>query len=341
MLFIDAKYASMLSPRLRNFKQQKDYLWNFSCPICGDSSKNKLKARGYIYKMKSDLCVKCHNCGYGANLGNFIKQIDTHLYDEYVIERYKAGAVRYNAHKDISAVLPKEKEVTELLEDEVLTKLQRLDLLDESHPAVQYCVDRKIPKDKFDLIYFCKKFKQWSNSIKFKFANEDNDAPRLVFPFFTPEGKVFAYSGRAFGKEEPKYITIKLDEDKEKIYGMDRVDWSKKVFVVEGQIDSLFLPNCLAVSGASFDLLEIQKVKTNSVLIMDNEPRNKDIVKQLEKYIKAGYTVCMFPETIEQKDINDMILNGGMSVNEIVDTINKNSYTGLNALARFATWRKV
>ncbi len=341
MLFIDAKYASMLSTRLRNFKQKKDYLWNFSCPICGDSSKNKTKARGYIYRAKSDLFVKCHNCGYGSNLGNLIKQIDTHLYDEYVIERYKSGAVRYNSHKDISAVIPEEKQVTELLEDEVLSKLQRLDLLDETHPAVQYCVERKIPRDKFDLIYFCKKFKKWSNSIKFKFTNEENDAPRLVFPFFTSEGKVFAYSGRAFGKEEPKYITIKLDENREKIYGLDRVNYAEKIFVVEGQIDSLFLPNCIAVSGASFDLLDIQKIKSNCVFVMDNEPRNKDIVKQLEKYIKSGYTVCMFPETVEQKDINDMILYGGMSVNEILDIINKNSYTGLNALARFATWRKV
>jgi hypothetical protein len=340
MLFIDAKYASMLSSRLRNFKQKKDYLWNFSCPICGDSSKNKIKARGYIYRAKSDLFVKCHNCGYGSNLGNLIKQIDTHLYDEYVIERYKSGAVKYNSHKDISAVIPEEKQVTELLEDEVLSKLQRLDLLDETHPAVQYCLNRKIPKDKFDLIYFCKKFKKWSNSIKFKFTSEENDAPRLVFPFFTTEGKVFAYSGRAFGKEEPKYITIKLDEDREKIYGLDRIDWGKKVFVVEGQIDSLFLPNCLAVSGASFDLLDIQKVKTNCVLVMDNEPRNKDIVKQLEKYIKVGYTVCMFPETIQQKDINEMVLSG-MTQSEILDVINKNSYSGLNALARFATWRKV
>jgi transcription elongation factor Elf1 len=341
MLFIDAKYASMLSSRLRNFKQKKDYLWNFSCPICGDSSKNKIKARGYIYRAKSDLFVKCHNCGYGSNLGNLIKQIDTHLYDEYVIERYKSGAVKYNSHKDISAILPEEKEVTELLhEDEVLSKLQRLDLLDENHPAVQYCLDRKIPKDKFDLIYFCKKFKKWSNSIKFKFTSEDNDAPRLVFPYFTPEGKVFAYTARAFGKEEPKYITIKLDEDREKIYGLDRLNYAEKIFVVEGQIDSLFLPNCVAVSGASFDLLDIQKIKTNCTLVIDNEPRNKDIVKQLEKYIKEDYTVCMFPDTITQKDINEMILSG-MTQTEIVNIINRNSYHGLNALARFATWRKV
>lgn len=338
MLFIDVKYASMLSPKLRNFKQKKDYIWNFSCPVCGDSATNKLKARGFIYRKKSDLFVKCHNCGYGTNLGNFIKTVDPILYDEYVIERYKSGATRYNAHKDISVTLPQTQE-PEGLRDDILDGLERIDLLSSTHPAVQYVMSRKIPKDKWDLIYFAKKFKKWSNSVKFKFTNEENDAPRLVFPFFTAQGKVFAYSARAFGNEEPKYITIKIDEDKEKIYGLDRIDWGQKVFVVEGQVDSLFLPNCLAVGGASFDLLEIQKIKTNCVLVMDNEPRNKEIVKQLGKYIESGYTVCMFPEEIKFKDINDMVMNG-MTVEEIVSVINKNSYQGLAAEMQFASWKK-
>jgi transcription elongation factor Elf1 len=339
MLFIDSKFVSLLSSRLRNFKQKKDYLWNFSCPVCGDSSKNKIKARGYIYRTKSDLFVKCHNCGYGSNLGNFIKHLDLNLYDEYVVERYKSGAVRYNAHKDISKILPKETEL--VLEDEVLSKLQRIDLLDETHPAVQYCLDRKIPKDKLNLIYFCKSFKVWSNSIKYKFRDEENDVPRLVFPFFDSHGRVFAYSGRAFGKEEPKYILIKLDEDKDKIYGLERVNWKEKIYVVEGQIDSLFLPNCIAVAGASFDTPEIQKIKTNCVVVMDNEPRNKDIVRQLGKYIEEGYTVCMFPNDFEYKDINDMVRLGGYSVDEIVELINKNSYSGLAATLRFVSWKKI
>ena len=105
MLYIDAKFAQILGSRLRNFKQKKDYVWNYSCPVCGDSSKNKLKARGYIYRAKSDLLVKCHNCGYGTNIGNLIKYVDPVLYDEYVLERYKSGAGKHNSHKDVAPKL--------------------------------------------------------------------------------------------------------------------------------------------------------------------------------------------------------------------------------------------
>jgi transcription elongation factor Elf1 len=340
MLYIDAKYANLLGSRLRNFKKKDDNSWNFSCPVCGDSKKNKLKARGYIYKIKTDLFVKCHNCGYSTNIGNFIKFVDHVMYDEYVLERYKAGATRYNAHKEIDRFVADTKAPTIEDVDSVLDGTKRIDKLPKDHPVVQYVENRKIPQDKWDLIYFAPKFKTWSNKNLEKWKTLDDDHPRLVFPYFTPEGRCFAYSARAFGAEEPKYYTIKLDEDKDKIYGMDRIDWTKKIFVVEGQIDSLFLPNCLAVSGASFDLLTIQKIKTNCTLVIDNEPRNKDIVRQLAKYIDEGYTVCMFPDTMLQKDINEMILSG-MSPESIVELINKNSYSGAAAKLHFTTWRKI
>jgi transcription elongation factor Elf1 len=342
MLYIDAKYASLLGPRLRNFKKKDENSWNFSCPVCGDSKKNKLKARGYIYKMKTDLFVKCHNCGYSTNLGNFIKYLDSILYDEYVLERYKAGATRYNDHKEIdrfvsNTELPVLQEV-----DSVLDGTIRIDKLPKEHPVLKYVEGRKIPSDKFNLIYFAPKFKSWSNKNVVKFTEESlaNDHPRLIFPYFTQQGKCFAYSARAFANEEPKYYTIKLDDDKEKIYGLDRIDFGKKIFVVEGQIDSLFLPNCLAVSGSSFDLLDIQKIKTNCTLVIDNEPRNKEIVKQLKKYIDDGYSVCMFPDTLQFKDINEMILSG-MSKEQVVDMINSNTYSGASAIMHFTTWRKV
>jgi transcription elongation factor Elf1 len=337
MLYIDAKYAKILGSRLRNFKQKEDYLWNFSCPVCGDSSKNKLKARGYIYRAKSDLFVKCHNCGYGTNLGNLIKRVDSKLYDEYVLERYKSGASKYNDHKEVT--IPDSKPI--LLEDDVLSSLKRIDLLEETHPAVKYVADRKIPKDKWKLLYFAAKFKKYTNSVVAKFVEPiEGEHPRMVIPFFTEHGKVFAYQARAYGDEQPKYYTIKIDEDREKIYGLDRVDFSKKIYVVEGPIDSLFLPNAIAVSGSSFDTPTIKSLLTNAVIVIDNEPRNKEIVKQLSKYIDEGYSVCMFPENIVEKDINEMILHG-KTPEEILETINTNTYTGLEAKLKFSTWRKV
>jgi len=340
MLYIDAKYASIVGSRLRNFKQKKDYLWNYSCPVCGDSSKNKLKARGFIYKAKNDLFVKCHNCGYGTNLGNFIKYVDSQLYDEYVLERYKSGASKYNDHKDIAetnVVLTQSK----LLEDDILDGLKRLDILDDDHPAVQYLIDRKIPQDKWDLLYFAPKFKAYTNNVTPKFAEPiQDDHPRMIIPFFTPAGKCFAYQGRSYGKEEPKYYTIKVDETQEKIYGIDRVDYSKRIYVVEGPIDSLFLPNCIAVSGASFDTPTIRQLLVNATIIMDNEPRNKEIVKQLDKYIELGYNVCMFPDSVKEKDINEMILAGRSSY-EILELINTNTTSGIEAKLKFSNWKKI
>jgi hypothetical protein len=339
MLYIDAKYAAFLGSRLRNFKQQKDYLWNYSCPVCGDSTTNKLKARGYIYRAKADLFCKCHNCGYSSNLGNLIKRVDASLYDEYVLERYKAGATRYNAHKDVAPIIPQPKKV-ELLEDDILEPLKRLDTLDVSHPAVKYVLNRKIPRSVWHLLYFAPKFKAFTNSVSPKFEEPIvGEHPRMIIPYFTPAGKCFAFQARAYGDEQPKYYTIKVDETEEKIYGLDRVDYSKRIYVVEGPIDSLFIPNAVAVSGSSFDTPTIRSLLANATIVMDNEPRNKDIVKQLDKYIEMGYSVVMYPDYIEEKDINDMV-KAGRAPAEILDLINTNTFTGMEAKLKFANWRK-
>jgi hypothetical protein len=256
------------------------------------------------------------------------------------LERYKSGASKYNDHKDIAetnVILTQSK----LLEDSVLDGLKRLDILDEDHPAVQYLINRKIPEDKWDLLYFAPKFKTYTNNVTPKFAEPiQDDHPRMIIPFFTPAGKCFAYQGRSYGKEEPKYYTIKVDETQEKIYGLDRVDYSKRIYVVEGPIDSLFLPNCIAVSGASFDTPTIRQLLVNATIIMDNEPRNKDIVKQLDKYITLGYNVCMFPDSVKEKDINEMILAGRSSF-EILELINTNTTSGIEAKLKFSDWKKI
>jgi hypothetical protein len=261
------------------------------------------------------------------------------LYDEYVLERYKAGATRYNAHKDVAPIIPQPKKV-ELLEDDILESLKRLDTLDVSHPAIKYVLNRKIPRSVWHLLYFAPKFKAFTNSASPKFEEPIvGEHPRMIIPYFTPAGKCFAFQARAYGDEQPKYYTIKIDETEEKIYGLDRVDYSKRIYVVEGPIDSLFIPNAVAVSGSSFDTPTIRSLLTNATIVMDNEPRNKDIVKQLDKYIELGYSVVMYPDYIEEKDINDMV-KAGRTPAEILELINTNTFTGMEAKLKFANWRK-
>ena len=340
MLYIDAKYAAILGAQLRNFRQVKPYLWNFSCPVCGDSSSKKTKARGYIFQLKSELVYKCHNCGLSCNFGNLLKRVNASLYDEFVLERYKSNASKYTDHKDVSSLVQTKTTVPLEWEDEVLKPLKRLDKLDKNHPAVQYVRERLIPEKFWNKLYFAPKFKKFVNSVEPKFEEPiQGEHPRMIIPFFNKHGKCFAFQGRSYGDEQPKYYTIKVGENVEKIYGLDRVDYSKRIYVVEGPIDSLFLPNAIAVSGASFDTPTIRQLLTNATIVMDNEPRNKDIVKQLAKYIKLGYNVCMYPDTVEEKDINDMV-KAGRSPEEILDLINTNTFSGMEAELKFAQWRK-
>lgn len=328
-----------MGPRLRNYKKKGDYLWNFSCPVCGDSKSNLTKARGFIYKVKTGLFVKCHNCGYSTNIGNFIKYLDTTLYEEYVLENYKESGLPRSQHKSPDIAIP-DIIKTPVLTDSVLDSIKRLDTLPVDHPAVKYILNRKIPTRYLGMLYFAPRFKQYVNSlIPNKFKSLEDDHPRLVIPYFNSHGKCFAFQGRAFGKEEPKYFTIKLDDEQEKIYGMDRLNYAKRVYIVEGPIDSLFIPNCVAVSGSSFDTPAVQALKSNCTVVYDNEPRSKELTKLIKKTISSGFAVCLWPDTVQEKDINEMILVGKTS-EEILDIIEQNTYSGMEAELKFTEWRK-
>ena len=329
--YIDLKFINNLSSRLDKFKRKNDYLFNFRCPHCGDSKKNKSKARAFFYRVKNDMFFKCHNCGMGQNLANFIKFIDSRLYDEYILERYKGS--RPSTPKPTFDIIKKPvfKEVN-LIED-----LQSIAELDNNHPAKQYIVKRKIPEKFFDILLFAPEFMSLVNSIKPNtFSNIKGEHPRLIIPFYDVSGNLFAFQGRAFGKEQPKYLTIKLDETKEKIFGLERINFQKHIYVTEGPLDSLFLDNCLAAAGADL----ILKVKPSDVTyIFDNEPRNKEIVKRMYKILDKNYNIYIWPDDIQLKDVNDLILSG-KTIPEIQTIISNNTHTSLSALTKLNTWKK-
>ena len=330
--YIDLKFITNISSRLSLFKKKTDYLFNFRCPHCGDSQKSKTKARAYLYRVKNDMFFKCHNCGQGQNFANFLKFVDPKLYSEYVLERYKGSAPATPAPKfDFKP--------TKFEDQTILDDLKSISDLSEDHPARLYCTRRKIPKKYFDILYLCDKFMTLVNKVKPDTYKVTKDQPRLIIPFFDTTGKLFAFQGRAFGKEQPKYITIKLDENKQKVYGLERINFAKKVKIVEGPIDSLFLDNCLAAAGA--DLSLNNKISNEKVLyIFDNEPRNKEIVNRMYKVIEKDYNIVIWPDDIQLKDVNDMIMNG-TSASELENIISKNTYNQLAALTKLTHWKKV
>ena len=321
MVHIDLKYIMLLSPRLEKFKKVRDNLFNFRCPYCGDSQKHRNKARGYFYRKKNDFFYKCHNCSTGTNLAKVVQYVDSELYRDYVLERYKADAPKTEP-PEFEFEAPKFKK-----RDPELENLTPINRLNGEHPARQFVESRQIPKEFFDDLYLCTKFFQWSK------ISSKQEHPRLVIPFRDETGEVFAAQGRAFGKETPKYLTIKF-QDKPKIFGLDRVDFSRRFYVVEGPLDSLFVKNCLAVAGADFRHLP----PGETTIVLDNEPRSKEIIKLMERLIHQNYELVIWPDTITQKDINDMVLAGVKDIKTIIDN---NTFSGLTAKAKLSAWKRI
>lgn len=337
MLYIDIKYANFISSnsQIRNFKKIDENLWRFSCFYCGDSKTNKLKARGFIVRNNGKLFYKCHNCGISKSFSFMLKDLDPNLYKEYRLEKYKSNQIDSSVNTIPTLQIKREVKTVEKISDAIC-----VNDLPQEHPVVKYVESRRIPKEHYKHIFLVGKFKEFANKLKpFCIKNTNSDHPRLVIPFYDKSGKIFAFQGRAFGSEKPKYLTIKLDESAEKLFGLDRVDLTKPILVTEGPIDSLFLPNALAVAGGAINSKTLLENKENVTVIMDNEPRNPQITRQVEKCIELGYNVCLFPESIEQKDINDMI-KSGITQDQILKIINDNTFSGLKAKLRFAQWRK-
>ena len=339
---IESKYIRLISSRLRNFKQKKDYLWNFSCPICGDSKKNLSKARGYVFQKGTNLFFNCHNCGVGTNLGNLIKQVDPSLHKEYVLERYKSGESGFSNFKSPSFDIPAPR-FDKVAKEKHFEHAEWVSKLPSGHFCLVYCTNRRFLSIMVDTLLFTPNYKKFCDALVPNHGKEITADARLVIPFYDKYNTLIGVSGRALENSDYKlrYVTLRTNESQDKlIYGMDKVNTNELVKIVEGPIDSMFLTNCVG-SGDSA-LIQTAKLidAENKVLIFDNEPRNKEIVKLMEDAIKLGYNVVIWPDTMEQKDINEMVM-AGFSPDEIERIISSNTFTGLRAQMKFISWKKI
>ena len=322
MDLIDDKFINLLSTRLEKFKKVKPSLYNCRCPICGDSQKNKSKARGYFYNIKNNTNYKCHNCGVNLSFNNFLKQVDPVLHRQYSIDKFKTG----NTGKNFVVEEPK----FDFKKPKFQPKLN-LPKATENEEAKKYLESRKLNPNKF---YYSEKFKSWVNSIQHTFSDLKYEESRIVIPLFY-NNKLVGLQGRSLNSKSIKYITIMLDDDAPKIYGLDEVQKNKTVYITEGPFDSTFISNSIALCGSDGDLDKWNIC--NRVWIYDNEPRNAEIHKRIAKCIDNEELVVIWPETIKEKDINDMILSG-LNVQSVIES---NTYSGLEAKLKFTTWKKI
>ncbi len=323
MDLVDSKYIGLVSSRLQKFKRVKADLYNFRCPICGDSQKHKNKARGYFYQVKTNTNYKCHNCGASLSFNNFLKQLDTTLHKQYTLEKFKEGHTGKNF-------------VTEepTFEFKKPVFKQKLDLPKASEVPIakEYLEKRKIDPTKF---YFASKFKEWVNTKKQTFDTIRKDESRIIIPMYDTERNLIGFQGRSLGPNSVKYITTMLDDDAPKIYGLDQIRGGAPVFITEGPFDSTFIRNSIAMCGADADINRWGI--SDAVWIYDNEPRNAEIVKRIQTAISSKQTVVIWPSNVLEKDINDMVLAG----HDVQSIVEENIYSGLEATIKFNNWKKV
>ena len=334
-VFIDRAFLLRISPKLQRFTQKKDDLYNFRCPLCGDSQKNKTKSRGYVYRKKNDYFYMCHNCGASTSFYNFLDKVDPTLIKEYALERYKNGDNNKSDHKT-----PEFEEFkTEKPTFKKSLDLPSIDSLPEAHFAKVYVQQRRIPKDFFSQLYYAEDFAAFIQSLGIENTNLKEKDNRLVIPFYDKEKNLVAVQGRALGESKLRYITVKTDKDNHKLFGTDRINTEDMIYVVEGPIDSMFLENAVATADSNLMAASKHFDKSKIVLVYDNEPRNKELHNQMDKAIEEHYNVVIWPEMIEEKDVNDMVLNG-FSPDEIQDIISKHTFVNLRAKMEFINWKK-
>ena len=283
------------------FKKLSDLVQHGDCPYCEKDA--------FVYTYEDKTMFLCHHCQRHINYDK-VKQNAFNNNDDNRINRSNVQSnINYSS---------------------ILHSCTLLSDLPDIHPCIQYVRSRNIPASAYNELYYCKDFRNIAKYAKIELKSSE----RLILPFFDENSDLFGLQGRSLDGSEPRYITLMFKEDQEKLFGKHKVDLTKPFYVVEGPIDSLFLKNCIAMAGS--DGLS-DKYNSNAVLVFDNEPRNKQIVDKVEKYIDKGFKTVIWPDHIKQKDINDMILKG-VDVQSIVE---QNTYAGLAAKIKFNAWKRV
>jgi len=323
MDLVDSKYVGLISPRLPKFKRVKSNLYNFRCPICGDSQKTKSKARGYIYEVKANANFRCHNCGASMSFNNFLKKIDPVLQKQYAMEKFKEG---FAGGRNMVVEEPKFNFTPPKFKKKI-----ELPKASDNPRSAGYLTARKIDASKF---YYAEKFKEFVNTLKPTFDNTHYDEERIIIPLYYKKSLV-GLQGRSLGPSKVKYITVMLNDDAPKIYGLDNIRTDAPVYVTEGPFDSTFIHNSIAMCGADAD---VSKWGISSpVWIYDNEPRSEEIVSRISRTIDKGDSVVIWPTNIEEKDINDMVMAG----HDVQSMVESNVYSGLTAKLQFNTWKRI
>ncbi len=314
----------------RNFQVVGDFALRFSCPICGDSEKDKKAARGNVYRTnKNILKYKCFNCDYGpVHVSKFLKQTDSVIYKSYILDLYPK---RKQKEPELSIKTKKPRFINKKVH---LQKATDVDI------CLKYLKSREIPEHHYDKFYYSENF------AKFVVEEYNQDSkylpktdPRIVLKCESKD-TLIGLIGRSLNPDNSlRYMNAKLDKDFDSlVFGLTNLNLEQDVYAIEGAFDSLFVDNSISVNSSALTTIANMVPKENLVLVWDNEPRNLDICRIIKKGIDSGFRVVIWPIGMKEKDINEMVLSGNYDIQEL---IRKNTFQGLKAQLKFKKWCKV
>lgn len=334
MFVADLFVAEEAMFRLQCYKKVGQRKWNGRCPVCGDSMTDAHKARFWIYEYKGELRAGCFNCNYNRPMGAYLKEYEPDLYRKWLLERRRESG--HSMPVDVPTKCQSKMPVIAHLDYS-----ERLDRLPDNHPIITYVKNRMIPECKYNRLWFTMDWRKLVNSVNPGTYHNEAREPRLVIPLFNENKEIQAFQGRALRNDPNKYITIKAHSDVSKVYGLDTIDPSLPVYMMEGPIDSLFINNAGAITGGQMSLDEVPYANKR-VWVLDNEPHHPDTCKRLSKLIAAGERVVMWDRAPwHSKDVNDMIVKESATAEQIEQYFKENTVQGLTAKLRFSKWKRV
>lgn len=347
MNYIENVYLNKISPYIEGFEEKGTELWNCRCVYCGDSKKSKRIKRGYFLKgTEGNIIFSCRNCGTSVPLSDYIRTNFPQYYQQYKLDMFSKKTQKLT-------VIPNKKTVSFKLEktEKPKSNIYYTELKDNlaSHISRRYLETRGI--EDIDKFGYTPNFREYVKSL----CGDDEydklpDDERLIIPLKLDDGTMVGFQGRSLNPNEKtlRYITIKIPDMIEKylkIFGLNYYDKNKAGFIVEGPFDSMFLPNTLAMCGTTLDMNCVKRnyvIPKNTIIILDNEPRNYQIVQRMYQYVDDGFRVYIPPKNLNSiyKDINLMVLNGWKK-QQLVELFVKNSYTSTRAKLQLQQWKKV
>jgi len=281
---------------------------NISCPYC--------KSQAFVYDDKETKMFLCFDCQ--RNL-TYEKVKNGH--GTYRRTSNDASSVNISISHDFSSLL---------------VRCEKLSDLVHSHTAYDFVRSRNIPTGFYSDLYYTDDLRALLAGTDYRDSFKSGQ-PKLIIPFRDEDGKMFAFQARSLDDATPKYITVMLDKNKDKIFGLERWNKAETTIVTEGPIDSFFIKNSLALAGSDIGNNKYLEANKDIILCLDNEPRNAVIVSKYEKFIKDGFNIVLWPDYVVEKDINDMVLAG----HNVEQIISENIFQGPRAKIKLNSWKRV